>query len=105
MCNRAKGLGMPVYGNSDQHGDLFIQIRIRFPDQLSNDAKNHIRDVLEEHDNVDDDGNDSERNESEEKQQEMREEKGHFVASSLYDHAASSNVKYIRQKLSNMLRQ
>lgn len=32
---RLRGLGMPVYGKKDEHGNLFVKVRIQLPQNLS----------------------------------------------------------------------
>ena len=36
---RIKGKGMPIYGKSDTHGDLYMQIQVQIPDKLTGEQK------------------------------------------------------------------
>ena len=40
---RIKGKGMPVYGKEGQRGDLYVQVKARIPQNLSDDQKEAVR--------------------------------------------------------------
>ncbi|MBW8887805.1 MAG: J domain-containing protein [Fibrobacteres bacterium] len=44
---RLKGQGMPVYGKSDEHGDLFVTVRLRLPKNLKPDEIEFFRKMAE----------------------------------------------------------
>lgn len=40
---RLKGKGMPVYGKTDEHGDLYVKLIIHLPEHLTDEQKELIR--------------------------------------------------------------
>ncbi len=44
---RLKGQGMPVYGNPEEHGDLFVTVRLRLPKMLKPDEIESFRKMAE----------------------------------------------------------
>jgi curved DNA-binding protein len=40
---RLKGKGLPVYGKSDEHGDLYVRLTVRLPEKLTEEQKDLIK--------------------------------------------------------------
>merc|ERR1712113_1277336 len=46
MCKAVKGEGMPTYKNPFVHGNLFLNLTIEFPDQLTPEVQKQMRGLL-----------------------------------------------------------
>jgi DnaJ-class molecular chaperone len=47
---RLAGKGMPVLGSSERRGDLYVRVRVKMPEQLTDEERKHIEELRALHD-------------------------------------------------------